>query len=92
MEIYFRKLPVEVVRSLNISTGYALGIDGDNSEENTLLYKPFEKAYHDKIKMEAKEYGYWNEKSYHLKNDDNSAISYSMPLIFTRWNRLCGGC
>lgn len=41
----------------------------------------FEKAFHDKIKMEAKEYGYWNEKSYHLKNNENSAISYSMPLI-----------
>ncbi len=31
--------------------------------------------------MESKEYGYWNEKSYHLKNNENSAISYSMPLI-----------
>ena len=81
-DLLMEKAPVEVVRSLNISTDTHWESTFDlSTEENTLLYKPFEKAYHDKIKMEAKEYGYWNEKSYHLKNDDNSAISYSMPLI-----------
>lgn len=81
-DLLLEKAPVEVVRSLNISTDTHWESTFDlSTEENTLLYKPFEKAYHDKIKMEAKEYGYWNEKSYHLKNDDNSAISYSMPLI-----------
>lgn len=80
-DLLLEKAPVEVVRSLNISTDtHWESIFDLSTEENTLLYKPFEKAYHDKIKMEAKEYGYWNEKSYHLKND-NSAISYSMPLI-----------
>ena len=78
-DLLLEKAPVEVVRSLNISTDTHWESTFDlSTEENTLLYKPFEKAYHD---MEAKEYGYWNEKSYHLKNDDNSAISYSMPLI-----------
>ena len=53
------KAPVEVVRSLNISTDTHWESTFDlSTEENTLLYKPFEKAYHDKIKMEAKEYGY----------------------------------
>lgn len=83
-DLLLEKAPVEVVRSLNISTDTHWESTFDlSTEENTLLYKPFEKAYHDKIKMEAKEYGYWNEKSYHLKNDDNSAISYSMPLILS---------
>ena len=73
-DLLLEKAPVEVVRSLNISTDTHWESTFDlSTEENTLLYKPFEKAYHDKIKM--------NEKSYHLKNDDNSAISYSMPLI-----------
>ena len=77
-DLLLEKAPVEVVRSLNISTDTHWESTFDlSTEENTLLYKPFEKA----LKMEAKEYGYWNEKSYHLKNDDNSAISYSMPLI-----------
>lgn len=81
-DLLLEKAPVEVVRSLNISTDTHWESTFDlSTEENTLLYKPFEKAYHDKIKMEAKEYGYWNEKSYHLKNNENSAISYSMPLI-----------
>lgn len=81
-DLLMEKAPVEVVRSLNISTDTHWESTFDlSTEENTLLYKPFEKAYHDKTKMEAKEYGYWNEKNYHLKNDDNSAISYSMPLI-----------
>ena len=70
-DLLLEKAPVEVVRSLNISTDTHWESTFDlSTEENTLLYKPFEKAYHDKIKMEAKEYGYWNEKS-----------SYSMPLI-----------
>ena len=81
-DLLLEKAPVEVVRSLNISTDTHWESTFDlSTEENTLLYKPFEKAYHDKIKMEAKEYGYWNEKSYHLKNNEDSAISYSMPLI-----------
>ena len=81
-DLLLEKAPVEVVRSLNISTDTHWESTFDlSTEENTLLYKPFEKAYHDKIKLEAKEYGYWNEKSYHLKNNKNSAISYSMPLI-----------
>lgn len=81
-DLLLEKAPVEVVRSLNISTDTHWESTFDlSTEENTLLYKPFEKAFHDKIKMEAKEYGYWNEKSYHLKNNENSAISYSMPLI-----------
>ena len=81
-DLLLEKAPVEVVRSLNISTDTHWESTFDlSTEENTLLYKPFEKAFHDKIKLEAKEYGYWNEKSYHLKNNENSAISYSMPLI-----------
>ena len=81
-DLLLEKAPVEVVRSLNISTDTHWESTFDlSTEENTLLYKPFEKAFHDKIKMEAKEYGYWNEKIYHLKNNENSAISYSMPLI-----------
>ena len=62
-DLLLEKAPVEVVRSLNISTDTHWESTFDlSTEENTLLYKPF-------------------EKSYHLKNDDNSAISYSMPLI-----------
>lgn len=76
------KAPVEVVRSLNISTDTHWESMFDlSTEENNLLYKPFEKAYQDKTKMDAKEYGYWSEKSYHLKNENDSAISYSVPLI-----------
>lgn len=80
--LLLEKAPVEVVRSLNISTNTHWESMFDlSTEENNLLYKPFEKAYYDKTKMDAKEYGYWSEKSYHLKNEDDSAISYSVPLI-----------
>ena len=58
-DLLLEKAPVEVVRSLNISTDTHWESTFDlSTEENTLLYKPFEKAYHDKIKMEAKAVSY----------------------------------
>lgn len=81
-DLLLEKAPIEVVQSLNISTDVNWESMFDlSTQENTFIYSPFQQAYHDKIKMEAKEYGYWNENIYHLKNDDGSAISYSMPLI-----------
>ena len=81
-DLLLEKAPVEVVQSLNISTDVNWESMFDlSSQEKTFVYQPFQQAYHDKTKMEAKEYGYWSEKNYHLKNDNDSAISYSMPLI-----------
>lgn len=81
-DLLLEKAPVEVVQSLNISTDVNWESMFDlSSQEKTFIYQPFQQAYHDKTKMEAKEYGYWSEKSYHIKNDEDSAISYSMPLI-----------
>lgn len=82
-DLLLERAPIEVVRSLNISTdiSWSTMFKINNVVNSDFITKPYNLAYHDKDKLQASEYGYWSEKAYKLAGDNQTAIAYTMPLI-----------
>ncbi|MEG2838335.1 MAG: EAL domain-containing protein [Lachnospiraceae bacterium] len=78
------RAPAEVVKELNIAmdsnwtTQFEFG--QGNSPYLPLLYEPYQQAFHHTVDGDVWDYGYWSTP-YQLLNDNESYISYSVPLI-----------
>ncbi len=82
-DLLLERAPSSLVKSYPIST--------DKGWTPTMLYKgrgkddfmqlPFQTAYEDEVKLDAREYGRLVSHPYTLTGDNRSAIAYSQPLI-----------
>lgn len=82
-DLLLERAPSNLVKSYPIST--------DKGWTPTMLYKgrgkdgfmqlPFQTAYEDEVKLDAREYGRLVSHPYTLTGDNRSAIAYSQPLI-----------
>lgn len=82
-DLLVERAPTKVVQFGHVATdtGWQPVFSREDSVKKDYFIKPFTEAYGDKVKHDAKEYGYWTKNPYTLTGDTRSAIAYSMPLI-----------
>ena len=84
-DLLMERSPVELVKTMGISTDKGWKTDMTLSEESTkdIIYPAFQAAYTDHGQLNAEDYGHWTTEQYTLNGDDRSAIAYSIPLILS---------
>lgn len=84
-DLLMERSPVELVKTMGISTDKGWKTDMILSEESTkdIIYPTFQAAYTDHGRLNAEDYGHWATEQYTLNGDDRPAIAYSIPLILS---------
>ena len=84
-DLLMERSPVELVKTMGISTDKGWKTDMTLSEESTkdIIYPAFQAAYTDHGQLNAEDYGHWTTEQYTLNGDDRPAIAYSIPLILS---------
>lgn len=82
-DLMLERSPLELVQSMLISTDKswkASFLRGPGKSYN-FLYPAFQTAYEDQAQLEESDYGHLTASTYILRDDDRSALAYSIPLI-----------
>lgn len=83
-DLLIERAPAALIQQLDISADTAWAplfeFNQRNVDYYSFLYEPYQQAIHSNGKYNVEDLGYWS-RPYHIYGDNNTYISYSMPLI-----------